>query len=279
MKILVADSVYCKEAIPYGHLDATCFYLAQMDHDVTGWVLNDGAPPKSHQTDVVYAMDNFGVMAHAWGAVRVAQVAAVCKPMPWECLKSDGTHAYDLILSSIPWMVEAATAAGARARYMPLCFDTRARVHGMGVKRDLGCIFIGTTGPNHQRRTQMLAELADVVTVLPPVFGPEYFKTLARAKVVFNVHAEWARGAANNMRIFEAAGMGCAVVSDGKAPLAHAPPPISWSFDDIASARDAIRRSMNNVDLHVPVIEAECLQSHTYVNRVPQILDLVKELL
>jgi hypothetical protein len=27
------------------------------------------------------------------------------------------------------------------------------------------------------------------------------------------------------------------------------------------------------------VIEAECLQSHTYVNRVPQILDLVKELL
>ncbi len=275
---MVADSVHSKEALPFGHLDATAFYLAQMDHDVSAWVLNE-APPKQLQTDVVYAMDRFDLCAHSWGAVRVAQVAAVCRPMPWECIKSDGTHAYDLVLSSIPRMVEAARATGCRAELVPLCFDTRALTCGMGVKRDLGCIFVGTTGANHRRRTALLEELRDVVEVHPPTFGHAYFKLLARARAVFNAHAEWSRGSGNNMRQYEALGMGAALVTDEAGPFesTHG----VWTYHDVVDARRCVIEALAD-RAHAPEFtdgQADVLTRHSYVQRIPAIVELIRGLL
>ncbi len=215
----VFDSLYHPSALFASHLDSYSHYLREAGEEVRTRCINFDLP-EVHDSpfspgDVLFMLDAYDLPTRAWGKVRIAQVAAMTSPMPWEVKDATGAPMYHCVISSIPWMVEAARAAGCRAEYMPLAFDTRARVAGMGVKRDLGCIFVGSVGSNHRRRTQLLEELKDVVTVMPPVFGREYFRTLARARVVLNVHAEWSRGAANNMRMFEATGMGAALVTDG----------------------------------------------------------------
>ena len=281
MKWLVADSLYCQKAFFCSHLSSYSHYLKEAGEQSDGlwmrgadrrdWTFT--GPGMPGPADILFALDRYqeSVVWHA--AKRIAQVAAICNPMPWDVRKPDGSPAYDLIISSIPWMVEEARAKSCRAEYMPLAFDTRARVCGMGVERDLGCIFIGTTGPNHVKRTQLLDELKDVVTVMPPVFGREYFRTLARAKVVFNVHAEWARGAANNMRMFEACGMGAGLVGDGDSDDVQ----LGWGFESVAEARAAIQRAME--DCHaVDEDTADVLLNHTYESRIPRLIELARSL-
>lgn len=277
MRWLVADSLYCRESYFCSHVHSYGHYLAEAGEAVARREWCDGFQEDSfgwpHAPDVVFALDRYDVCAAIDAPRHVAQVAAICPVMPWDVRKSDGTPAYDLVLSSIPWMVEEARSKGCRAEYMPLAFDTRARVCGMGVKRDLGAIFIGSIGPNHQKRARILEELRDVVTVLPPVFGREYFRTLARAKVVVNIHAEWARGIKNNMRLFEAAGMGCDVLSDGQDPAGHALP-----GSNVRDWRDWIHNVIGMPDFDIGIDTAAVLVEHTYESRIPRLIELVKSL-
>ena len=310
MRWVILDSLYCEEQWQFSHLDSYSHYVGlYLDKPVTRICLNFPTPWTYHHMiqpawttieqnserqkpfgehgvyDVAFWLDGYSRWADVPAKKRIAQAAAITNPLPWEARKPDGSPAFDLVISSIPWMVEAARTAGLRAEYMPLAFDLRARACMMGVKRDIDCLFVGTTGGNHTRRTQLLEELKDVVTALPPVFGREYFKTLARAKVVLNVHAEWAQGAANAMRLFEAAGMGCEVVSDGKWPQEElgnghwwwalwpeaAGQPRRVVLDAIRSVNRSFSESDNGADV---------LANQTYecADRVPRLIELARSL-
>lgn len=273
----------CPEAFFCSHLDSYSHYLREYGESVsqlvTGMPVQGKVPIAwdfTGSADVAFVLDDYAGSMRFPATKRIAQVAAICNPMPWDVRKPDGSPAYDLIVSSIPWMVDEARAKDCRAEYQQLAFDTRARVCGMGFSRDLGCIFIGTTGPNHVRRMQLLAELADVVTVMSPVFGREYFKTLARAKVVFNVHAEWARGAANNMRMFEAAGMGACMVSDGW-------PSFTPRFGALLDPRESPRARVESA-LEIGQNEwseddvCTVMFHHTYESRIPQLVEWARSL-
>src|SRR5690606_30132161 len=56
--------------------------------------------------------------------------------------------------------------------------------------------------------------------VLPPVFGLEHMKILARSKVALNNHSEIAGNSSGNMRMFEATGMGACLLTDHKDDVA-----------------------------------------------------------
>ena len=288
MKWLVADSLSCPEQFFASHLDSYSHFLREAGEDalaaevgVAGdfrfdpdWEHAPDELPDVGDIDIVFMLDRYHWQsAFPRHVKRVAQVAAVCSPMPWEVRKPDGSPAFDLVLSSIPSMVEQARAAGCRAEYMPLAFDLRARACGMGVKRDLGCIFIGSVGSNHRRRTELLRELSDVVTVMPAVYGREMFRTLARARVVFNPHAEWAGGIKNNMRSFEASGMMATVVTDAAPAPEFVPGRV---FTDAASAREMIRLSL--ADDYGSLDSYETLARGTYESRIPRLLEIARSL-
>lgn len=306
---LVADSLYCPEQFFCSHLDSYSHYLREAGEMVFIKCLSPGMAGNcgdrsvgfrdlwwhdnacrdagrcvyGENAEFLFALDKYDVMGAAPGfKKRIAQVAALVSPMPWKVRNADGSPAFDLIVSSIPWMVEEARAAGCRAELMPLAFDTRTRVCGMGVKRDLDCIFIGTTGPNHKRRTELLGELSDVVTVLPPVFGRKMFRTLARARVVFSAHAEWARGTANCMRLFESAGVGAAIVSDGIRPdVSEWPRPFHFFYTNAKEARDHILWLLSDdsrVKREIEACTEEVLRAHTYESRIPQLLEWARSL-
>lgn len=299
MKWVTADSLYCAEQYPFSHLDAYGHYIAEAGEEVTrlcwthrrpgpGWWIDaDADMPLAVPVDVVFVLDRYDAGAKIPARVHIAQVAALCNPMPWDVRKKDGSPAYSLVISSIPAMVERARAAGCRAEYQPLAFDLRARACMMGVKREHKCIFIGTTGPNHRRRTELLRELSDVVEVLPPVYGREYFRALAGATAVLNIHADWSDGVANNMRLFESAGMGCMVISDGVRPDVPGWP---RPFHLLSTAAAEIRAWANIaagrvgkwdrwVEYDGDSSTGEVLLRHTYESRIPQLISWATDLM
>ncbi len=270
---LICDSLYCPEAFFCSHLSSYSHYLSEANEDAAPFCLSHRGVTGTIQIrelrsdyDVVFALDGYTDALKIPARVHIAQVAC----------NTEVPRGFDAIISSIPALVEKYKARGDNATFMPLCFDTRARVAGMGVTRDLGCIFIGTTGGNHVRRTQLLEELKDVVTVMPPVFGREYFRTLARAKVVFNPHAEWAHGAVNNMRCFETTGMGAALVTDGEIPWPDAFRP--WRFNGtVEDARRSIRMLLR-IGFADPVDFGALMAEHTYESRVSDLIRIARSL-
>ncbi len=267
MKWLVCDTLYNREAFTCGHLDSYAHYISAMGEDVErhdwaglGLFRYSGRP-----VDVVFALDRYAEALKIPARVHIAQVACDTEIPP----------GYDAILSSIPALVEKYKARGENAIFQHLCFDTRARAYGMGVEKDLDCIFLGSMGHAHQKRMEMLHELSDVVTVVKPCFGAEMFRTLARARAVFNVHADWAAGAANNMRMWETVGMGTALVSDGDSEDS----PSGWYFKDVAEARADIEWALREDEQ--PFVNAatrNVLMEDTYIERVPFIVDLARSL-
>ena len=112
--------------------------------------------------------------------------------------------------------------------------------------------------------------------MLPPVFGREYFRMLASARVVLNIHADWARGEANNMRLYESAGAGCAVVSYGTRNKDGA----EWwrapeDEDSVSSWRRAIQDALV---LGLWNDQETVLVGETYESRIPRLIELARSL-
>lgn len=135
---------------------------------------------------------------------------------------------YDVIVSSIPAMVaELRDRRHVNAAYLPLAFEPRVLEMVPPRERDVAVSFIGSlNGPQHAHRR----EVVHVARHNPPmwirsdahrnaVYGREMYELLARSRLTLNVHAKVAQGAANNLRMFEATGMGTLLVTDAAEPL------------------------------------------------------------
>jgi spore maturation protein CgeB len=196
--------------------------------------------------DVVYVQD-MGWMAPAElrrlrsGGRRliVGQIASPPPPV-------DHLRAYDLILTSFPHFVERFRALGVWSEYFPLGFHERVleRLRAGGVSPDPSAdrphavAFVGGLSPNvHRAGTAMLERLAHStplevwgygVDALPDesalrarhhgeAWGLDMYRVLANARIVVNRHIDVAEGYANNMRLYEATGVGAVVVTE-RAP-------------------------------------------------------------
>ncbi len=281
MKWLVADSLYCPEAFWRGHLDSYSHYLREYGEsaETVCWGYAGSRLPVdwSDECDVAFVLDNYAHGASIKAEKRIAQVAAMCSPMPWEVRKPDGSPAYDLIISSLRWMVEEARKHGCRAEYMSLAFDHRALVAGMNVKeRDIPCLFVGSRDANHQKREAVLTALGDLVTIAPPTFGRAYFELLHRARVTIHVGAEWAKGERNAMRLYESAGCRSLVISDGEAQFAF-----GETVADPEDFVDLVREYTGTSDEAEEAAlfdQRRVLTEESYIQRVPELVALARSL-
>lgn len=146
---------------------------------------------------------------------------------------------YDLILTSLPHYVSRLTAKGISTEYFRLGFDpiVLERV-GPQTKR-YACSFVGGISAAHQKNLALLEHLARHAEIdffgygaetLPagspirarhhgPAWALDMFRTLAQSSITLNRHADYAEGYANNMRLYEATGMGSMLLTDAKSNL------------------------------------------------------------
>lgn len=162
----------------------------------------------------------------------VGQIA--CPTPPDEFLKG-----YDLILTSFPHFVPRFHAMGIASEYFRIGFDTRVLDILGAVERDVPVSFVGGISKHHGKAVPLLEKLAQETPIqffgygaqtLPKsspirekhhgeVWGPDMYRALARSRITVNRHINVAENNANNMRLYEATGVGTLLITDRKHNL------------------------------------------------------------
>ncbi len=118
----------------------------------------------------------------------------------------------------------------------------------------------------------------------PPVFGLEMHRLLARSRLTFNLHTSVADGMAGNMRMFEATGNGCCLLTEEAANLRDLFEPdrevVTYSCVD--EAVEKARYLLENESVRHAIAEAgrrRTLTSHRWAQRCDVIEDVIGRLL
>lgn len=169
------------------------------------------------------------------GRLVAGQIAS---PLPaWNTVEG-----FDFVATSFPHFVERIKEHGVDSQYLKLAFDERLvdivgeheRVHDV--------VFVGGMDPNvHAAGTELLERVcaerpvtvfgygADALPAYSMVrrsyrgeaWGLDMYRALAQSKIALNRHIDVAEGHANNMRLYEATGMGAALLTDSGSNLAE----------------------------------------------------------
>ena len=149
---------------------------------------------------------------------------------------------FDLILTSFPHFVDRFRKMGGNSEYFPIAFEPRIlnRLGPVDVKYP--ATFVGHysdyRGP-HYDGTKMLENIASNAPVEfwgkglnslnrnSPIrkhfhgeaWGLDMYRILAQSRICLNRHADWAENNANNMRLYEATGVGTMLITDYKDNL------------------------------------------------------------
>ncbi len=197
---------------------------AQIEHYRPDMILNQ---------ELAYLRSPFFRAAKPPGSLLIGQIAS---SLP----EDDPFDGYDLMISSLPNQVEWFRRRGLRAELNRLAFETSVLDRlGPPPPRDIALSFVGSLSPDHKSRIAFLEQLATRTALkvwgngierLPSTsplhrcyqgeaWGRDMYQVLRRSKITLNFHIDLAEGWANNMRLFEAAGVGALLLTDWKKNL------------------------------------------------------------
>jgi spore maturation protein CgeB len=148
---------------------------------------------------------------------------------------------YDLILSSVPWLVDYFRGQGARSELLRLAFEPTVLEHLGDPKGDppIPVSFVGSVSTAHPSRQKWLEHMCRHVDVdvwtssadvgpadsairsrcRGPAWGIEMYRILRNSLITLNHHIDMAGRFANNLRLYEATGVGTLLVTDWKENL------------------------------------------------------------
>ena len=241
-------------------------------------------------------------LAEIKGSVRllVGQVASPLRP--------ERTYeAYDLMVSSWPPIVDYFRGEGTPAAYVRLAFDRELldRLSWASPAHDI--TFVGGFAPSHPNRVPWLERLLDDVEL--DIFGygwekaPEsspihrhlrgsawgwrMYETLQRSRITLNLHAvNDVRGVAatnfaNNLRLFEATGVGACLLTDAKDNLHEmfTPGEEVLVYENETDCIEKIRYYLEHEDERLAIARAgqeRTLRDHNYSVRAGELLDVLQ---
>ena len=167
-------------------------------------------------------------------ALIVGQIAS---PLP----DIEDYSAYDMMVSSLPNFVSHFRQRGIDAHLNRLGFDPRVLAIAGPVERSVNVSFVGSLSPAHADRIRILEYLARKTEIViwgngverldqdsaihkcyqGEAWGIDMFRSLGMSKITINTHIGIAANHANNMRLYEATGMGCLLITDRKSDIAE----------------------------------------------------------
>lgn len=269
----------------------------------------DGASPDDvllaqvddFRPDVIY-LQNLHVLADATmtalrrsGALIAGQIASAAPP-------DERLRMFDLLLTSFPHYVERFERAGVAAEFFRIGFDPRVLERLGAVPTEHAVVFVGAlNGVRHRHGNRAIAYAARKLplevwgydlrgrTPWSPLraryhgeaWGIDMFRILASSRIVLNRHITDARQYANNMRLYEATGVGSLLVTDAKQNLADLFEPgrevVSYrSGNDLV---DQVRVYLSDEDARREIAaagQARTLRDHTYAVRMSELAEILE---
>lgn len=206
--------------------------------------------------------------------------------------------AYDLMLSSLPNFVEYYRGRGLAAERNLLGFEPAVLDHVKVSERDVPLSFVGSITSDHATRFEMINRLVRETDIkiwgrlvsvprLSPImaryqgeaWGADMFRVLGRSKITINQHIDIAKNYANNMRLFEATGMGSLLITDWKDNIAELFEPgkevVCYKSTD--ECLELIKYYLTHEEERAAIAAAgqrRTLQSHSYAQVVADQVDI-----
>lgn len=258
--------------------------------------------------DVVYVQEVSCFRDDVWSQVRehtrllVGQVACSLPP-------SRTFASHDLMISSWSPLVDYFRAAGKPAEFLPLGFDAEVRDKLGVVEKTHEVTFVGGLGRVHGDRQALLEDLSRRVPLtvfgygaetLPttsplrrchrgPAWGLDMYRILASSRITLNIHGEIVVGGrtarwANNCRLFEATGVGAALLTDRRSNLCNyfrVGQEVA-TFADAADCAETIERLLADPRRLGELTSAgqrRTLSDHTYEERMMSLADILRRYL
>lgn len=210
---------------------------------------------------------------------------------------------YDLMLSSFPHFVQRFRRLGLRSAYFRLGFEPRVLQH-LERTETHEVVFVGGVSPLHKERIQFLEQVARQVPVewwgygadkLSPgsplrasfhgtAWALDMYQRLHDARIALNHHISVAENYANNMRLYEATGVGSLLLTDDKDNLhcLFEPGKEIVAYRTAQECIELINYYLEHEDTRQAIALAgqqRTLREHTYYHRMQELVDLVKPLL
>ncbi|MFH0909889.1 MAG: glycosyltransferase [Planctomycetota bacterium] len=209
---------------------------------------------------------------------------------------------YDLFLSSLPHFVERFRRLGIPSEFVALAFEPRVReAVPLPQERDIPVSFVGSLFGFHRERIRLLEYLCDRSPVQiwgqgvanlrllspirrryqGPAFGREMYQILARSKIALNHHIGAAGPYANNLRLYEATGMGALLLTDWKEnlPRLFAPEREAATYRTPEECGEKIAHYLAREEERAAVARAgeeRTLREHTYAQRAAETAKIIE---
>jgi hypothetical protein len=258
------------------------------------------AQVRAFKPDVLYCQDlSFfpgDVLRELKKDIRLIVGQIACPLPPDSFLQS-----YDLILTSFPHFVGRLEAMGIRSEYFKIGFDTRVLDLLGKVDKDVDASFVGGISRHHGKAVPLLEYLAQTTPIqffgygaktLPrsspirkrhhgEVWGIDMYRALARSRVTLNRHINVAENNANNMRLYEATGVGSLLVTDRKDNLGElfevGKEVVAYSSQE--EAAELIRHYLahpQEAEAIAKAGQARTLRDHTYQRRMEELVPILR---
>jgi spore maturation protein CgeB len=224
-------------------------------------------------------------------------VGQIACPLPPESF----LKRYDLILTSFPHYVDRLRALGVKSEYFRIGFDTRVLERLGEVPKDVEASFVGGMSRNHGKAIPMLEYLAgntpiqffgygaDSLDADSPirarhhgeVWGLDMYRVLARSHISLNRHINVAENYANNMRLYEATGVGTLLLTDRKDNLGDlfeiGKEVVAYSSQE--EAAELISYYLDHPEEAASIAragQARTLREHTYQHRMQELMPILE---
>lgn len=227
-------------------------------------------------------------------------VGQIASPLP----PAQYLKAYDLITTSFPHFVPRLRAMGIASEYFRIAFDPKVLECLGPVNKDIGISFVGGISRDHGNALSTLEYLAkntpieffgygadslDAASPMRPrhhgeVWGLDMYRALARSRITLNRHIDVAENNANNMRLYEATGVGTMLLTDRKDNLGElfeiGKEVVAYSSPE--EAAELIRHYLAHPDETQAIAragQARTLREHTYKHRMQELAPILEKYL
>lgn len=207
---------------------------------------------------------------------------------------------FDLMLTSFPHFVARFIEQGLASRYFRLGFEPKLLSRLTERRPEYPVVFVGGLSGSHSGRTKLLEEIAhsqplslwgygiESVGANSPLrsrhrgqaWALDMYSILRSAKIALNHHIDVAENYANNMRLYEATGVGTLLLTDQKENLSalFTPGQEVVAYSSPAECVELIEYYLTHEDERFAIAQAgqqRTLAEHTYGHRMQEYLDII----
>jgi spore maturation protein CgeB len=210
----------------------------------------------------------------------------------------DCSGCFDLILSSLPNQVDYFRQRGIKSEHLRLGFETSVLDRLLARPKSIDASFVGKIGGDHSTRAKFVEELVANTGVqlwgaaeqglsesarsriVGPAWGIDMYQVLRDSRLTINQHEWWAQEHANNLRLYEATGVGTLVITDAKSDLATLFEPgrevaVYRSTQECRELVDYFLAHPAEREAVAAAGQQRTLREHTYAHRMEELLGIL----